>query len=132
MALDKFNSKWEQRQLDNKFSEKDVMLSSGISEGQAFRRTIGAPDMSDKDWTQFQSTGVQPTQSFLEWKIKNVNLEDKVDVASLQYTMSVKGLYTGAIDGVPGDSTVKAMRKFQKKRDYSIMDNIMRQIKSIF
>ena len=132
MALDKFNSKWEQRQLDNKFSEKDVMLSSGISEGQSFRRTIGAPDMSDKEWMQYQSTGVQPTNSTLAWKMKNVNLEDKVDVASLQYTMSVSGLYSGPIDGTPGEDTVKAMRKYQKNRDTSIMDKIMGKIKSIF
>ena len=132
MEIGKFNRPWDERKLDNKYSEQDTMLSSGISEGRAFRRSHGFPDMTDAEWEKFQHTGVEPTNTTLPWKIRNVNLENRQEVASLQYTMSINGIYNGPINGIPGKMTVDAMRAYQKSRDTSIMDTIIQKVKEIF
>ena len=38
------------------------------------------------------------------------------DIMLVQETMQVRGLYTGAIDGIPGKKTMRAVRSYKRQQ----------------
>ena len=64
--------------------------------------------------------------------IKNIELKDTNEICELQEHMSILGVYTGVIDGIPGKNTYSALRDSQKYFELPMTKDIARTILNKF